>query len=880
MRRFLLKLKIFIFVFFLIVFSGNAIAQCSITTTTNASTLACGISPLNSCNGILYIGDGTRSMSLIMNAELQLSCLGPIQLIVRAGATLDFSSGNNQLILAEGSSIIFSGGTMTGGYCNDSQRILIGANLLASCIGAYPKASFADILTVGGSGNASSNSPVCVGDPINLSATPPPTGTYTYSWSGPGLSATPFISSPNYTFVATSSNGGTYQVRMKTSLIQYPIIGEITVGVNTLPKTPIIGAITQPDCITATGSIALSGLPTLRTWTLSRGGTSTAITTGTGSSTTITGLAPGTYNFSVSYGCNASVASNNFEIKIAPSATSWTGSWSNGLPTLSNEAIINANYDTLINGDIQACSLVISAGTLVIKDRKFVTIQNNLTVNTGAFLNIENQGSLVMVNDSGRVTNNGTINVKKTTTPFELHDYTYWSSPMISTAIATTFPTWRTNYAFRFEPANFEDVNEDGFDDNGNDWIRASSMSPGKGYIIMGPTSGSFVNRTESVVFTGIVNNGALTTPIALTPNAATDDDFNLVGNPYPSAISADSFINANLSNISGSLYFWTHKKDISVSNPGPDIFNYSQDDYAMYNLSGGIGTGTAAYPGTASATPIPNGYIASCQGFFVEATIAAPLTFKNTMRVGLPASANSQFFKTESNKKDNTDRDRIWLNLENADGMFSQQLVGYFKDATLDFDKGYDGLVNDGGNYVSFYSFIDDDTYRIQGRGQFDIKDQVRFGYFSAVAGTFSIAIDTKEGVFAKADFSVFLEDKLLDVIHDLKQEPYTFNTQKGNFNDRFILRYTNKTLGTTNFDTQTNKVLVSNKNKQIKINSFAETIDKVTIFDLLGRQIYQKDKVNSNELSIANLVSSHQTIIVKTSLQNGKTSTDKIIY
>ena len=893
--------------------------------------------------------------------------LRPLQIIVRTGASLDFSSGNNRLYLAEGSSIIFSGGTMTGGICNASERIYIGTNLLSSCIGSNAVVSFADILTVGGSGNASSNSPVCVGNPINLSATPPPTGTYTYSWSGPGLLATPFISDPNYTLAASISNSGTYQVRMKTSLITNPMVGEITVTVNPLLTTPNISGLTQPSCTLTTGSVTLSNLPATGTWTLSRSGTSTATTAGTGSSTTITGLLPGTYNYSASVaGCpspasasftinaqpstpsapligattqpdcitatgsialsglpisgtwnlyqngNAvpivtggsgttytvvgltagnytfkvgngtctSVASNGFQITIAPSATSWSGSWSNGLPTLSNEAIINANYDTLINGHIQACSLVISAGTLVIRDRKSVTIQNNLTVNTGAVLNIENQGSLIMVSDSGRVTNNGTIDVKKTTTPFELYDYTYWSTPIISTTIATIFPTWRTDYAFRFEPANFEDANGDGFDDNGNDWIRASLMSPGKGYVIMGPTSGSFNNRTESVVFTGKVNNGNVTTPIALTPSSVNAfDDFNLVGNPYPSAMSADDFINANLTNISGTLYFWTHKKNISVSNPGPDTYNYSQDDYAMYNLSGGIGT-SAAYSGTASATPIPNGYIASCQGFFVEATNAAPLTFNNTMRVGLPDSANSQFFKTASNKKDNTDRDRIWLNLENADGMFSQQLVGYFKDATLDFDKGYDGLVNDGGNYISFYSFIDDDTYRIQGRGQFDIKDQVRLGYFSAVAGIFSIAIDTKEGLFTKEDFSVFLEDKLLDVIHDLKQEPYTFNTQKGNFNDRFILRYTNKNLGNNDFSTKENLVLVSNTNKHIRINSFAETIDKVSVYDIAGKQIFQKTNVNSNELSISNLVFRDQVLLVKTSLQNGQTVSNKIIY
>jgi len=68
--------------------------------------------------------------------------------------------------------------------------------------------------------------------------------------------------------------------------------------------------------------------------------------------------------------------------------------------------------------------------------------------------------------------------------------------------------------------------------------------------------------------------------------------------------------------------------------------------------------------------------------------------------------------------------------------------------------------------------------------------------------------------------------------------------------------------------------------KNKQIKINSFGETIDKVTIFDLLGRQIYQKNKVNSNELSITNAVSSSQTLLVKTTLQNGQIVTEKIVY
>jgi hypothetical protein len=47
-----------------------------------------------------------------------------------------------------------------------------------------------------------------------------------------------------------------------------------------------------------------------------------------------------------------------------------------------------------------------------------------------------------------------------------------------------------------------------------------------------------------------------------------------------------------------------------------------------------------------------------------------------------------------------------------------------------------------------------------------------------------------------------------------------------------------------------------------------------------LLGRRIYQKSNVNSNELSISNLVSNRQVVIVKTVLQNGQEVNNKIVY
>jgi hypothetical protein len=169
-----------------------------------------------------------------------------------------------------------------------------------------------------------------------------------------------------------------------------------------------------------------------------------------------------------------------------------------------------------------------------------------------------------------------------------------------------------------------------------------------------------------------------------------------------------------------------------------------------------------------------------------------------------------------------------------------------------------------------------------IQGRAlPFDNTDEVPLGYRTTINGDFTINIDQTDGLLINQ--SVYLEDKLTKTVFDLKTGNYTFNTIAGTFNDRFVLRYkdnsTAKTLAATTFDSSENKILVSNKNKQIKIDSSVESIDKVSIFDLLGRQIYQKDKVDSNELSIA-LTSIRQTLVVKVMLQNGKAISKKIIF
>jgi hypothetical protein len=219
-------------------------------------------------------------------------------------------------------------------------------------------------------------------------------------------------------------------------------------------------------------------------------------------------------------------------------------------------------------------------------------------------------------------------------------------------------------------------------------------------------------------------------------------------------------------------------------------------------------------------------------------------------------------------------------LNLTNDQGAFKQLLVGYVTGATNDLDQLYDGVSFDGNTYVDFYSINNSKNLTIQGRGlPFDTTDQVPLGYKTTIAGTFQIGIDNVDGALVNQE--VYLEDKTTNTVYDLTKGAYSFTTTQGEFKDRFVLRYTNTSkLGTGDFDAKGKGVIISVKNSQIKINSFDQNITSVKLYDLKGSLLYDKNKLNTKEYSIANLASSTQFMIVKVQLEDGKWVSENIIF
>ncbi len=503
--------------------------------------------------------------------------------------------------------------------------------------------------------------------------------------------------------------------------------------------------------------------------------------------------------------------------------------------------------------------LNIKSSQLTVNDGQAFVVTNKVN-NTGGNFTIENNGRLIQTND---VANSGNLNYKRAnSTTLEL-DYTFWSSPVANQNLLAVSPTTKLDKFFSFDSST-------------ENWVQVdpstTTMTLGKGYIIRGilqpssPPPGFY-----TAIFTGVPNNGNIS--IAVTGS----EKSNLVGNPYPSAIDANEFLLQNKNVIYGTLYFWTH------NTPRDSNGQYNANDYASYNFTGGVGLGVTLDPYNPIASTIPTGKIGAGQSFFVTSLAASGnIIFNNSMRLisNLPID-NSQFFKTKNPKAKLAiiEKNRIWLNLTNTEGAFKQTLLGYITGATNEYDNAFDGESYDGQEFVDFYSVNQDKNLVIQGRAlPFDENDLVPLGFRSTIEGTFTIAIDQTDGFLSNQ--AVFLEDNLTNTIFDLKSGNYSFTSKSGTFNDRFVLRYTNKTLENTNFEAIENQVLVSSKNKQIKINSTVETIDKVLIYDLLGREIYQKNNVNTTELNILNLVSSKQVLIAKVTLKNGKEVSKKIIY
>lgn len=665
----------------------------------------------------------------------------------------------------------------------------------------------------------------------------------------------------SYTGTLTVSNAGCVS-------INYPI----TIVVNALPVAPTASATQQPTCDVNTGTITVTSPASGTGFSYSLDGVTFSNTTGI-----FTGLATGTYNVSVRNNTTL-CQSPTTAVIINPVATkTWNGSvsaswaasanWTPaGVPLASDCVVIPPMTTSPIisgtDGLFFANRLTIQTnGSLIVQSSNTLTVTNEVTVLGTGSLVFENNSSLVQISEA---VNTGNITYKRNSKPIRRLDATYWSSPV------TRVPAFTLQ---EFSPLTLLDKYYKFVPNTG--WVvilnGTEEMVKGNGYNIRAPQP--YDTSTTAIyggVFNGVPNNGTISGPAAVAEKS------NLLGNPYPSAIYADRFIVDNAANYYGTLYFWTHNS-LPVLNPADGKYYYNDNDFAYYNLSGNTTVGSMT--GTGATTPgnmeAPSGYIAAGQGFIAKSKTGQRAVFTNLMRV---SSHNSQFFKSNQTE---FERHRVWLNFTNTQGAFKQILIGYIEGATNLWDDNYDAQTLDANPLLDFYSINGLNKLVIQGRAiPFEESDTVPLGYRSSIAGDFTIAIERTDGNLSTQ--AIYLEDKTTNKIHDLKAGAYTFATAIGVFNERFVLRYTDKKLETNDFVSLDKNVFVSVKDKNIRLQAVSDTenLKETTIYDIGGKLLYRKEDINNKELLITNLPPAHQVLLVKVTLNNGYTTTKKIVF
>ncbi|MFC5980543.1 PA14 domain-containing protein, partial [Flavobacterium salmonis] len=210
----------------------------------------------------LVIGNGS-SGKLIVNGTITVNTK---RVTINSNGLMSFV-GSSTITFPANTSFVVNGGRLVSesNPCSNNTALYIGSTKVSACNGNGGGAlsDFDTFNARGGTGSVTSNSPVCNGNTLTFTATPPTatSGSYTYEykWSGNGIS-TGYSSSPTYSTTANYYNhGGTYTVDIRRN---DGIVSTVSTDVVVNP-TPVGGGVydgNSPICLnSSTGNMTLRG---------------------------------------------------------------------------------------------------------------------------------------------------------------------------------------------------------------------------------------------------------------------------------------------------------------------------------------------------------------------------------------------------------------------------------------------------------------------------------------------------------------------------------------------------------------------------------------------------------------------------------------------
>ncbi|WP_353778051.1 T9SS type A sorting domain-containing protein [Winogradskyella sp. 3972H.M.0a.05] len=367
----------------------------------------------------------------------------------------------------------------------------------------------------------------------------------------------------------------------------------------------------------------------------------------------------------------------------------------------------------------------------------------------------------------------------------------------------------------------------------------ASALTAGIGY-----RTGSTDNSTFT--FTGTAENGIVSVPV----DASATSDWYLIGNPYPSYMKVQDFLN-DLVN-SG-----------LIDETATGLYGYdgaASDGWTIYNLL------------TTDASTV----IAPGQGFFVQAEATGNIAFTPSMRT----TGNSDDFIL--GRSGNTS-EHLRLGISSDDDNYTTDF--YFNEnASLGLDPGYDAAIW-GGTAPAFavYSHLVEDNagipMAIQALHSDDLYNNVVIPLgVNANAGE-QLSFEILETTFP-GTVNVYLEDTLTNTITLLTTGAYIITpNQDIDGTGRFYLRFEEDALSTVENELETLNIYANHTEDTIVISGLLSEGTNFKLYDIQGRMVLDTELQTQTMVQSIDVSMFNDGVYVVELKNNNRRKTQKLI-
>ncbi|MBE0663270.1 MAG: hypothetical protein IH597_12495 [Bacteroidales bacterium] len=487
------------------------------------------------------------------------------------------------------------------------------------------------------------------------------------------------------------------------------------------------------------------------------------------------------------------------------------GAWETALDW-SLDVVPNSFHNVFVEG---AASISSSA----VANDLSIAIDGELTVNDGAALAVS--GDFLIDSDptgTGSFVNLGAPLMFDGTVKQFMPGFLAWHLVSVPVNAVESYDVFLNCYLQTWnEPGSvWVDVQPD-------QWTSVTLNTPMLGYAT------AFHGTDDKMLeFTGMLNDGPYSIAVtALGTSGNPDyDGWNLVGNPYPSALDVDG---------AG----WTR---VNVGN-GVAYWDETIDNYRYY----------------AFGVPANNGsqFIPPMQGFFVKASANGTIGVSNAAR----AHTTQNFYKSDPT---NT------LRLLVQHGNFSDEAVIRFaEDAGVNYDEQFDFFKLVASEDVpQIYSVTsNNESLAINAMPSINNEIPVNVGFKAGVDAMMSL---TASGINSFDDMlPVWLYDQVADVQWNLRDNPvYNFVANTEDDVNRFQIHF--KTLtGVPGMDQQVANIFAINK--QVYVDA-GNAKGEIIIMNVLGQELVRE--ALTEQMNVITLPVSNSYVVVKVISDQGISS------